>query len=89
LNRLDAAPVGDGTKHIRIRAVMQKAEFGASMSGRDGIRYFERRAREEREKAENAADPRSYKLHLELAREYETRARHAQYSKTAETATGA
>ena len=39
--------------------------------------YFLRRAREERDKAENAPDPRSYRLHLELAREYEIRARHA------------
>jgi hypothetical protein len=35
--------------------------------------YFERRAREEREKAENAADPAGYRLHTDFAREYERR----------------
>ena len=35
--------------------------------------YFERRAREERDKAENAPDPMSYRLHLNFAREYERR----------------
>ena len=35
--------------------------------------YFERRAREEREKAEAAADPAGYRLHTDFAREYERR----------------
>jgi len=35
--------------------------------------YLERRAREEREKAENASDPIGYRTHLEFARAYERR----------------
>lgn len=35
--------------------------------------YLERRARQERESADRAADPCSYRSHTELAREYERR----------------
>lgn len=35
--------------------------------------YFERRAIEERSRAANAADPASYRIHTEFAREYERR----------------
>jgi hypothetical protein len=44
------------------------------MPDEGGAEYFARRAREEREKAENASNPAIYKAHLELAREYERRA---------------
>lgn len=33
--------------------------------------HLERRAQEERKKAENAADPVAYRLHTEVARAYE------------------
>lgn len=36
--------------------------------------YYARRAREERQKSENAADPATYRTHLEFARHYERRA---------------
>lgn len=39
----------------------------------DDAVYFERRAREERAKAENAADPIAGKLHAEFAKHYERR----------------
>ncbi len=35
--------------------------------------YLERRARQERDLAEKAADPCAYKTHTELARQYELR----------------
>lgn len=44
------------------------------MPQEDGAEYFMRRAREERERAENAPGPASYRSHLELARLYEQRA---------------
>lgn len=34
------------------------------------LAYFERRAREERRKAETANDPLSYRLHTDFARAY-------------------
>lgn len=37
------------------------------------IQYLGRRAEEEREKAERAGDPATYRLHVEFAREYERR----------------
>jgi hypothetical protein len=43
------------------------------MPERDDVPYFARRAREEREKAENASNPVFYKAHIELARQYERR----------------
>lgn len=61
-------------------------QIGRFMPGEHETNYFARRAREEREKAENAPDPRSYRLHLELAREYETRARHAHFFEQSRTA---
>ena len=39
------------------------------------IVYYERRVREERDKAENAPDPIGYRLHTNFAREYERRLR--------------
>lgn len=43
------------------------------MHTEDDATYFLRRAQQERLKAEQATDPVSYKLHLEMAREYERR----------------
>lgn len=37
------------------------------------LAYLERRARQERDLAENAADPCAYRTHVELARQYERR----------------
>jgi hypothetical protein len=39
----------------------------------DDLSYFERRVREEREKAEHAQTPLTYRLHTEFARTYERR----------------
>ena len=36
--------------------------------------YYARRAIEERQKSEQASDPASYRVHLEMARQYERRA---------------
>ncbi len=35
--------------------------------------YFDRRLRQERDRAQKAADPVAYRLHTELARQYEIR----------------
>lgn len=43
------------------------------MDREDDLAYFERRAREERDKAESARDPIGYRLHTQFAREYERR----------------
>jgi hypothetical protein len=40
----------------------------------DDMRYFERRAREERERAEAASDPCAHLAHRRFAAEYERRA---------------
>ena len=37
------------------------------------MEFLERRAREERRRAETAPDPKSYRVHLERARQYERR----------------
>ncbi|MBC9031103.1 hypothetical protein IAG41_01735 [Sphingomonas sp. JC676] len=43
------------------------------MPTEDDRTYFERRARQERARAEQASNPISYKLHTEMARRYEQR----------------
>ena len=43
------------------------------MNRESDIAYLQRRAGEERAKAENATDPASYRAHVELARAYERR----------------
>jgi len=45
------------------------------MPTEDERAYFERRARDERKRAEQANNPIAYKLHTELARRYEQRLR--------------
>jgi hypothetical protein len=47
--------------------------FGDDMPAEDDRSYFERRAEEERAKAEQAPDPVTYRLHIEFARAYERR----------------
>ena len=46
------------------------------MQREDDLSYFERRAHEERARAENAPDPMRYRLHTDFAREYERRVQH-------------
>lgn len=41
------------------------------MTKEKDIEYISRRVEEEREKAERADDPASYRIHTEFAREYE------------------
>lgn len=43
------------------------------MTTEKDIEYLSRRIEEEREKAEHAHDPASYRIHTEFAREYERR----------------
>lgn len=43
------------------------------MNRESDVDYFARRAREEREKAENAPDPPRYRKHLDFAYAYERR----------------
>ena len=43
----------------------------------DGTEYFRRRAREERERADAAADSCARRAHERIAAEYERRLRHA------------
>jgi hypothetical protein len=43
------------------------------MNRESDLDYFARRAREEREKAENAPDPPRYRKHLDFAHAYERR----------------
>ena len=43
------------------------------MPSEDDRTYFARRAREERAKAEQANEPIGYKVHTEMARQYERR----------------
>jgi hypothetical protein len=49
----------------------------------DDRAYFERRAQQERDKAENASNPIAYKLHAEMAQRYEQRLRSETWAGTA------
>ncbi|MGV3479609.1 MAG: hypothetical protein ACO1O3_06650 [Sphingobium sp.] len=48
-----------------------------TMMAEDGTEYFRRRAREERERADAAADSCARRAHERIAAEYERRIRHA------------
>jgi seryl-tRNA(Sec) selenium transferase len=49
----------------------------------DDRAYFERRAQQERARAENASNPIAYKLHAEMAQRYEQRLRSEAWGSTA------